>query len=121
MSSRSRRGPTSSQGGSSSSTSSVRRSARLASFPGEDHVQRRREGEQTRGCPPAPHNSVDQSVIVLDETLQEIQEVFQEGGEATAVPTEGRPVPINVEEEFIVIGDDTVEEQEDISDTDIYL
>jgi hypothetical protein len=121
MSSRSRRGPTSSQRGSSSSSSSLRRSARLASVPGEDQVQRRREGEQSRGCPPAPHNSVDQSLIVLDETLQEnIQEVFQEGGEATAGPTEGRPVPTDDEEELIVIGDDTVD-GEDTSDIDVLI
>ena len=51
-------------------SSSLRRSARLESCPTSSQVQGRREREQRRGCPPAPHNSVDQSVIVLDDTLQ---------------------------------------------------
>ena len=43
----------------------------MLKYSGQGRV-RRCEGaeEQTRGCPPAPHNSVDQSVIVLDDTLQ---------------------------------------------------
>ena len=53
-----------------SSSQSQRRSARLESCPTSSQVRRRREREEASGCPPAPHNSVDQSVIVLDDTLQ---------------------------------------------------
>ena len=68
----------SSQGRSSSASSSAvpgggsssqRRSARLESCPTSSQVQGRREREQRRGCPPAPHNSLDQSVILLDDIL----------------------------------------------------
>ena len=57
-------------GAGGSSSRSQRRTARLESCPTSSQVQSRRNREETRGCPPAPHNSVDQSVIVLDDTLQ---------------------------------------------------
>ena len=76
-----------------------------------DQVQRRRDREETSGGPPAPHNSVDQSVIVLDETLQEISlDVFGEGEDGGEAVTAA--VPAEEEQELIVIGDDTEEEDE---------
>lgn len=87
-----------------SSSQSQRRSARLESCPTSSQVRRRREREEASGCPPAPHNSVDQSVIVLDDTLQEntLEEVFpapslevsaNRGGRGR-----GRPVPVFLED-----------------------
>ena len=65
----------------------ARRSAGLASCPGRD--QRELTGL------PAAHNSVDQSVILLDDTLQE------------------RP---QLQEDSIVLGDTDTEEEEDTSE-----
>ena len=108
----------------------VRRSARLASCPGRDQVHRRRERELAGG-PPAPHNSVDQSVILLDETLQERpqvqeEEVFVDLEEPTRpvpafVPDPSvqpvQPGPDHDPDSVIVIGDTDTEEDEDPSES----
>ena len=63
--------PPASQGGSSTATGparsrSRRGTSRLARCPASSQVER----EETRGSSPPPDNFVDQSVIVIDDTLQ---------------------------------------------------
>eukprot|EP00092_Neocalanus_flemingeri_P026166 GFUD01028359.1.p1 GENE.GFUD01028359.1~~GFUD01028359.1.p1 ORF type:complete len:293 (-),score=59.85 GFUD01028359.1:213-1091(-) len=55
-----------------------RRQARLASMPDQRQVEQVRVEERGRGGPPAPHNSLDMSVINLSDTvaIDEDPEVF---------------------------------------------
>jgi len=46
-----------------------RRQGRVTSMPDQRHVDETREDERRRGGPPAPHNSLDLSIISLSETI----------------------------------------------------
>ena len=123
----------------------TRRSARLASCPSQAQVQRRREREETSGGPPAPHNSVDRTIVlddVPDSSHQE--EVFREAPRSPraearpplptfldesvivedTLPARSRevslPALVGVEDdqELIVIEDDTEEEDNVVIDDD---
>ena len=124
----------------------TRRSARLASCPSQAQVQRRREREETSGGPPAPHNSVDRTIVLDDlPDSSHQEEVFREalrGQRALArrplptfldesvivmedtLPARRRevslPAPVGVEDdqELIVIEDDTEDEDNVIIDDD---
>jgi len=83
---RSRPGGSSTSSSSPSSASPVLRCVRSVRAS-DSPTQGQRGSEETRGCPSAPHFLLDESVIILDDTVLEIsQDVFEE-------VTEGRPVP----------------------------
>ena len=81
------------------------RLARLASCPSQAQVQRRREREETSGGPPAPHNSVDRTIVlddVPDTSHQE--EVFREAPRSPRAQAR-RPLPTFLDESVIVMED----------------
>ena len=100
------------------------RLARLASCPSQAQVQRRREREETSGGPPAPHNSVDRTIVlndVPDSSHQEDESVIVMEDTLPARRREvSLPAPVGVEDdqELIVIEDDTEEEDNVLIDDD---
>ena len=100
------------------------RSARLASCPSQAQVQSRREREETSGGPPAPHNSVDRTIVlndVPDSSHQEDESVIVMEDTLPARRREvSLPAPVGVEDdqELIVIEDDTEEEDNVLIDDD---
>ena len=81
------------------------RSARLASCPSQAQVQSRREREETSGGPPAPHNSVDRTIVLNDVPDSPHQEeVFREAPRSPRAQAR-RPLPIFLDESVIVMED----------------
>ena len=97
--------------------SPTRRSARLASCPSQAQVQRRREREETSGGPPAPHNSVDRTIVrtFLDESVVIMEDTLPARRREVSLPA---PVGVEDDQELIVIEDDTEEEDNVLIDDD---